>query len=458
MTPPVQSPFPELLSSNSAPCTDLQSATIWEAIQGARMDIGRIEIAMKQLAAKRSQLKVFVQKNSSILSAIRRLPPEILSEIFALCVCGDPFNPRRRGAWVVARVCRRWRAVAMNTAELWRHFFVPKSGFSTSYLKPVLTVQLARVRRARLSIQLPAGPAMLDLMDVLLSAAARWETVALSTETQLSRFTKYHSHYPLLGKLNFWESEHSWSRLTLPLDADMSGSLPALTELFWNAPAFPKKLRLPWWQLTLCVLRGVCVHDVQQRILPFLTSTARIIIVDAKRSVNPTTMLRASKIRSLALENSSVVLTGLVAPMLKKLDVIERLAIGQDGGSITNFMNFPSAPCHLEHLRIRQSDNTSFWIGTLDSPVARDIMRLDISFCAPSDLAVWLKALARTDIVPNLRTLAIRGNKKVEVSRSIFKNALAARNPTVRIESFHCWEWDFPEKDLEGGLDVVILK
>ncbi|KAJ7649702.1 hypothetical protein FB45DRAFT_818850 [Roridomyces roridus] len=129
MTPPVQSPFPELLSSNSAPCTDLQSATIWEAIQGARMDIGRIEIAMKQLAAKRSQLKVFVQKNSSILSAIRRLPPEILSEIFALCVCGDPFNPRRRGAWVVARVCRQWRAVAMNTAELWRHFFVPKSGF-----------------------------------------------------------------------------------------------------------------------------------------------------------------------------------------------------------------------------------------------------------------------------------------------------------------------------------------
>ncbi|KAJ7649712.1 hypothetical protein FB45DRAFT_1017173 [Roridomyces roridus] len=103
-----------------------------------------------------------------------------------------------------------------------------------------------------------------------------------------------------------------------------------------------------------------------------------------------------------------------------------------------------------------QNDNTSFWIQTLKSPVVRDIMRLDIPFCDPSDLSVWLKALEKNEIVPNLRTLAFRDNKNVDMSN--FNSVLAARNPAVRMESFMRWEWDFPEKVLEGGLDVVVLK
>ncbi|KAJ7649703.1 hypothetical protein FB45DRAFT_1148 [Roridomyces roridus] len=461
-TLPLQSPFPELLSSNIAPSTDAHSAIIYEAIQKARMDAARVETAFVQLSARRSELNDFIRKNSSILSPIRRFPAEILSQIFGRCVRpNDTFNPRRHAAWVVARVCRRWRAVALDTPELWCHFVVPDSRFPQlpqRNLETLLKMQLNRSRHAQLSIELAAGPTMLDVMDIL-AASARWGAVTLLNEAQFHRFAKHHSaHYPQLQRLCFSEPDTMQRSRTpsLPLDADMVNSLPALTELLWDAPIFRKQLMLPWAQLSLCELRRVQIADFQW-IVSFLPPTAHVTAIKIGRWFHPSLIAKESQIQSLRLEHSSIVLIALIAPMLKKLDLDEHLT-NEDVSFITSFMN-PSKstpPSLLEHLRIRSGDISAFWIKMLDSTCARDVVRLDISCRDPRG---FLEALGSGDLVPSLRTLAIRvhgtGNTDIELVRRM----LAARKPTVRTESFKRWEWDFPERnDLEGGLDVVFLE
>lgn len=52
----------------------------------------------------------------------KKIPPEILSEIFVLCIDGPAilFPKKTNAPWNLCHVCSRWRAVALDTAALWR--------------------------------------------------------------------------------------------------------------------------------------------------------------------------------------------------------------------------------------------------------------------------------------------------------------------------------------------------
>ncbi|KAF8957587.1 hypothetical protein BDZ97DRAFT_102042 [Flammula alnicola] len=56
-----------------------------------------------------------------ILSPIRRLPPEILGEIFLVyrVVSGRPVSLRTSPAAVLSQVCRSWRQTAISLPPLW---------------------------------------------------------------------------------------------------------------------------------------------------------------------------------------------------------------------------------------------------------------------------------------------------------------------------------------------------
>ncbi|KAJ7649907.1 hypothetical protein FB45DRAFT_731167, partial [Roridomyces roridus] len=106
-----------LLLSNNTP-SDSQIATISTALDRARRELTRVQDALAILTAQHTELKDFLQKHGSVVS--RRLPNEMLSEIFLHCVdAAATFDPVHNGAWVLARVCRRWRSVALTTSELW---------------------------------------------------------------------------------------------------------------------------------------------------------------------------------------------------------------------------------------------------------------------------------------------------------------------------------------------------
>ncbi|KAJ7649859.1 hypothetical protein FB45DRAFT_818961, partial [Roridomyces roridus] len=114
---PARSPFPELICNNTSP-SDPEAAIISDTIQKARADLARVEHAIRSLVSQRQELEEVIHSHTGIL--LRRLPNELLSEIFLRCVDDKaPFNAAQNANWIVARVCSRWRGVALSSPNLW---------------------------------------------------------------------------------------------------------------------------------------------------------------------------------------------------------------------------------------------------------------------------------------------------------------------------------------------------
>ncbi|KAJ7483459.1 hypothetical protein FB451DRAFT_1129358 [Mycena latifolia] len=113
-----------LLISNEAPL-DLDFIAVEEMISktDARLvvldiEISRLQDRLKQLEDKRAALQTFRKQNVAVLSPLRRLPPEVLGEIFSWTLPsihdtlpGYGFDIRR-SPWVLGQISSRWRAVA----------------------------------------------------------------------------------------------------------------------------------------------------------------------------------------------------------------------------------------------------------------------------------------------------------------------------------------------------------
>ncbi|KAJ7649818.1 hypothetical protein FB45DRAFT_718963, partial [Roridomyces roridus] len=98
---------------------ELQTAPILDAIQKAKTELARVEAAIANLTAQRAGLDDFIQSHTTVVG-LRCFPNELLAEIFLRCVdYRSYFDPLTNGPWIVARVCRRWRNVALSCPGLW---------------------------------------------------------------------------------------------------------------------------------------------------------------------------------------------------------------------------------------------------------------------------------------------------------------------------------------------------
>ncbi|KAJ7649942.1 hypothetical protein FB45DRAFT_886403, partial [Roridomyces roridus] len=120
-------PSDGLVSSNDGP-SQRQIGVISAAIGRAETHLARVKEAITLLTAQGTELEAFLQSRRAMLeSPVGGLPNEMLSEIFLRCVGFDaPFDPVHNEAWVLTRVCRRWRSVASTTSHLWSHFVIPR--------------------------------------------------------------------------------------------------------------------------------------------------------------------------------------------------------------------------------------------------------------------------------------------------------------------------------------------
>ncbi|KAF9265174.1 hypothetical protein L218DRAFT_802235, partial [Marasmius fiardii PR-910] len=86
-------------------------------------EIESLKATVKALEAEQSNLSRYIAESESLLSPIRKLPVEILGEIFAIhCsrgtgnIVGDrPYCPSLR----LSHVCHFWRQVMFSRSELW---------------------------------------------------------------------------------------------------------------------------------------------------------------------------------------------------------------------------------------------------------------------------------------------------------------------------------------------------
>ncbi|KIY68293.1 hypothetical protein CYLTODRAFT_421711 [Cylindrobasidium torrendii FP15055 ss-10] len=131
-----------LLETNSAPDADDRGAIRAELVPvRARLTdleakIAATQAVLNQLLKEQRQETEYANRLEGVLSPLRSIPDDILTEIFEHCCCSiydrdgailvaDEFFPAQNSTdplscpWTLSQVCQNWRAVALSCARLW---------------------------------------------------------------------------------------------------------------------------------------------------------------------------------------------------------------------------------------------------------------------------------------------------------------------------------------------------
>ncbi|KAF8965548.1 hypothetical protein BDZ97DRAFT_1918112 [Flammula alnicola] len=200
-------PTPHLLRSNIPP-SESEAILVHAVIAEAKAEEQRLILLGRPDAGsaswkmatrhKMGQAAKFIHAHEAITSAIRRIPPEILQEIFffvSLWYKDPTRNPWLRNleantlpsGWALSQVCRSWRASALSLPYLWSH--LPAINLTNLKKKTILQLTLLRELLQRsantlLSVHIFAPHIKVHshpVIDLLVQHCERWETIIISS-------------------------------------------------------------------------------------------------------------------------------------------------------------------------------------------------------------------------------------------------------------------------------------
>ncbi|KAJ7155813.1 hypothetical protein C8R46DRAFT_1041159 [Mycena filopes] len=222
---------------------------------------------VEQLTDERHSYIRLRAQNSAIISPLRRIPAEILAEIFAWTLPLVPrLSERERfssmdSPWFLTHVSHRWRAVAVSTSALWSVVAIsypPHLNPAGLYPLPMLETHVARAQKLKIHFYghetSDAGP-QVEAFNYLAFYASRWSELSLSLTSAL---------VPLLGSLQ--DRIPSLRRLHIQWSDETSQANVDSIECFHSAPCLVDfavfnefrliPIRLPVQQLTRYQLNG----------------------------------------------------------------------------------------------------------------------------------------------------------------------------------------------------------
>ncbi|KAJ7137877.1 hypothetical protein C8R44DRAFT_607043, partial [Mycena epipterygia] len=119
---------PSLLTSNDEPSLEEAAVVrqLLKELETAALDLDSDSQPQNARAHLEQDLQTRINLHKAILSPHRRLPAEVLHEIFTYLVPAlretSPDNSHLASLlipWSLALVCRRWRSIALSIEELW---------------------------------------------------------------------------------------------------------------------------------------------------------------------------------------------------------------------------------------------------------------------------------------------------------------------------------------------------
>ncbi|KAJ7167950.1 hypothetical protein C8R46DRAFT_258854 [Mycena filopes] len=189
--PPMTNTFPltHLLESNDPPLEPeipiIRSiiAAQQDSLTSLDIEIHDMQIALAQLLARRDASAKMLLKYQAITSAVRRVPSELVCEIFALTLEGKgPDQAGVKPPWRLGHICRSWRRSALQYSLLWNQIEIPTES-TESFNPSMLETQLLRSARASLDVlwlaEVEAPP-----LDLVLAHSPRWHSLCLHVDEE----------------------------------------------------------------------------------------------------------------------------------------------------------------------------------------------------------------------------------------------------------------------------------
>ena len=212
---PSASAILELTESFKAPLNELQEV---------EAEMQRLGELMETMKTRRQSIQEIINDYNIILSPARRLPPDVLREIFFHCLPThrNPFMKSSESPLLLTQICSSWRAIALSSPRIWSKVYIPFPGdpscspshgvINDETILSIRRQSISRVLRLRcdavrgwlsrsgtcplsLSISYPSAPVeesdsgiqnwnyaelLQEIFDILRSFSDRWGDVDLS--------------------------------------------------------------------------------------------------------------------------------------------------------------------------------------------------------------------------------------------------------------------------------------
>ncbi|KAJ6456368.1 hypothetical protein C8R45DRAFT_576748 [Mycena sanguinolenta] len=471
----MSSPFASRLGTNYCPSdaefTQIQGLLLEPCLQLQHLDdkIAVMRKALEKLTEERDALGAYMEAHKALLSPARRLPRDIIEEIFMACL------PTHRNCVMSAteaplslgRICSTWRAISLSTPRLWcrLHIVQPYPGNSALHKAKVaqrLEVGDAWLKRSgncALSISLEGTIGSADFiaeqarfLNLLIPHASRWQNICLSISSavleKLSHLTE--DDVPLLEDLK------------LALSPQCNGSLTWASSGIFHAPNLSRfsisksiitvsDLPLRWNQLTDLDLMGPPIGAGHPQtcdiVLGALSSchnlrTCKVVVFGP-----PETPPRGLYIKLLYLHIFDLMCVGapllisghllscLSLPELRdfKLDGIEDF----ESTASADLISFLAASTRLETISICSSTFSKSSLTNLLRGLPPTICRLDLIDSRYTLARVILDddvlaTLEVSTLCPALQVLVISSASCHEMSDKALLRLISSRMPILR--------------------------
>ncbi|KAF8907839.1 hypothetical protein CPB84DRAFT_1744411 [Gymnopilus junonius] len=419
-TPPV----PDLLESNFPP-SDYQAALILAALLEAKAEWQRLDTKLAQgdltrkdgwKAVIRHKLELaaeFIRQHNAVLSPVRRLPWDIIQEIFYWSTY--PHSPTPEWSdipWISGHICRRWREVALSASFLWYRIPLIALDKKSRFRKEVLNELFVRSgdRLSQLSIESPYAHNNYPVVDVLIQHSAKWQTVKFYAPVSvISNFRATRGRLPNLRKLTIISRssipEMGQPSRELELSLDIFETAPALQEVNINGMV-PRQMAFPFSRLLHYkqhMTWGIPTDFAFDS--PLLRSLTLLNLSGNFPSVSPITLQHLVKLHLSSEYMTDIgILDNLTLPVIEelKLDSLQGIVVH----SVAAMISRSPFDCLLRNLCIRTRHESFTLEGEIITllQLTPQLLNLDISSPSAADIHKLASRQNGNFLVPLLQT------------------------------------------------------
>ncbi|KAJ6456492.1 hypothetical protein C8R45DRAFT_880825 [Mycena sanguinolenta] len=90
-------------------------------------ELARLDERIRKLSVERDEIQAHIDSQKSLISLPRRLPADIVQEIFIACLptTRNAVMSAQEAPLLLCRICSAWRMIALSTPRLWASLHVP---------------------------------------------------------------------------------------------------------------------------------------------------------------------------------------------------------------------------------------------------------------------------------------------------------------------------------------------
>ncbi|KAK6996992.1 hypothetical protein R3P38DRAFT_3069123 [Favolaschia claudopus] len=367
-SPTLPSPFAAKLGTNYCP-TDAEVRNIeallvrpTQLLQRLGDEISKLQTVLNKLVDERDALQAHVDAHKALISPVRRLPLDIIQEVFLACLPAnrDCVMSASEAPLLLGRICRSWRTISQSTPRLWASLHVvepSRRAYDRNPISPFLerraTLRLAATRtwldrsgQCPLSLSLHSAPEYEDTPEdatehsmqfvrMFVAFAPRWRDVVFTTPVSLVLEVLSHleTKMPLLQSVAFKYCRHRI--LSVPINCGSFAMLRGarISKLTMPGSIFvPDRLPVAWHQLTELVVggpTGEMQEGLTDSILRVISRCpglrcCKLVVSDLSIDIPPDTLAHVELpfLHTLAIRCASSV-TAAVSVILNHLSVPE---------------------------------------------------------------------------------------------------------------------------------------